>query len=670
MGFFGRSQKRNRFSLSRGGGARASGSLTDASDGSSRRNSTVAQQPPPQSHQSTFNTNEAPLAQPTPAPPPTPERTKSLKTVAFAKAQLGRAGSWRRSSITENAKYHVSTTKLGAGAYGSVMLGMDRHAGCSVAIKFIVDGRMKPSSLEREIGILRRLSQTDHPGICKMHAYLQPAETYGGDVRAEGGGQLSKALRGCHAIVMDAARGGELFEYVVKRDGLREAKSGPIFAQLVSVVQCAHAFGIVHRDLKLENVLLCGEPGEPDARHVRLVDWGLAHQHAIDADGRPIPEKLHSRCGSRSYMAPEVTNKEISSVRGYDGFEADVWSLGVCLFAIHMGFFPFEQANPDLDWRAGKVASGQLRGESTMATILSFYSERETTLSDSLVALLDRMLLFEPADRATLAEVAASPWLAPWLSPVPSGPCTVDSTGWAVPMRMGMTEDADEADGSADTSVEVSVEERTPIEELAERHVERNAEPHVQHEPAARGAIRDAEHEPVARGATLESLREEGATLESVREELREEERSQLPQVPPPTVERQDSSSTSYSTYSASSHASSQTSRLTSAGHSSIVYSVARLRQLAKLESPVEEEGSSHWAAVRYAIAGARKQAQAQRQQRRAKGNERRAKGDESPLGAHPELRHITALFSKTTLGYSTSRHLPDVITAESVACN
>ena len=57
-------------------------------------------------------------------------------------------------------------------------------------------------------------------------------------------------------------------------------------AQLVSVVQCAHAIGIVHRDLKLENVLLCGEPGVPDARHVRLIDWGLAHQHALDADGR------------------------------------------------------------------------------------------------------------------------------------------------------------------------------------------------------------------------------------------------------------------------------------------------------------------------------------------------------------------------------------------------
>lgn len=75
------------------------------------------------------------------------------------------------------------------------MLGMDWHTGCSVAIKFIVDGRMKPSSLEREVGILRRLSQTDHPGICKMHAYLPPAETYGGGgVRAEGGAQLSKVL--------------------------------------------------------------------------------------------------------------------------------------------------------------------------------------------------------------------------------------------------------------------------------------------------------------------------------------------------------------------------------------------------------------------------------------------------------------------------------------------
>ena len=106
MGFFGRSQKRNRFSLSRGGGARTSGSLTDASDGSSRRNSTVAA-PPPQPHQSILNTSEASVAQPTPAPPPTPERSKSLKTVAFAKAQLGRAGSWRRLYDTSDRTHRL-----------------------------------------------------------------------------------------------------------------------------------------------------------------------------------------------------------------------------------------------------------------------------------------------------------------------------------------------------------------------------------------------------------------------------------------------------------------------------------------------------------------------------------------------------------------------------------
>ena len=72
---------------------------------------------------------------------------------------------------------------------------------------------------------------------------------------------------------------------------------------------------------------------------------------------------------------------------GYNGFVSDVWSLGVCLFAMHLGFFPFEQANPALDWRARRVAQAQSSGGSAMATIFSFYPAMEVRLSPALASV-------------------------------------------------------------------------------------------------------------------------------------------------------------------------------------------------------------------------------------------------------------------------------------------
>ena len=310
-------------------------------------------------------------------------------------------------------RFVTSGHKLGSGAYGSVLLGTDLCMSLPVAIKFIPEGRMRPQSLEREVSMLRRLSEVNHPALVRFFAHVRPHEIESGELRTNGEQlPLQRSISQYHALVMEVARGGELFERVVKVDGLAERESAPICAQLCDAVRAAHSLGIAHRDLKLENVLLVGR-GDSDFRRIKLVDWGLAHQHALNPDGSVIHERLHSRCGSRSYMAPEVSNRELSAKVGYNGFAADVWSLGVCLFAIHLGFFPFEQADAEQDWRARRVVTAQREGRSTMETILSFYPQRPLRLSQPLLALIDRMLVFDPSERASLAEVLSSEWLAP-----------------------------------------------------------------------------------------------------------------------------------------------------------------------------------------------------------------------------------------------------------------
>jgi len=349
-----------------------------------------------------------------------PSRRASGAQPPTAEALAQREGAAR--PYTRPCRFFASDRKLGSGAYGTVLHGTDLSRESPVAIKFIPDGRMKPASLEREVSMLHRLSETGHPSLLRFYGHMRPDQVRSGAVRAMGAADqlLPKALDDCHALVMELADGGEIFAHVVKCGGMAEAELAPVFAQLVDAVRTAHRMGIAHRDLKLENCLLSGDA--KTAQRVKLIDWGLAHQHALDGDGEVVRERLHSRCGSRSYMAPEVTNRDISGTIGYDAFASDVWSLGVCLFAMLLGFFPFEQANPSLDWRAQRAIEAQEAGISTMATIFSFYPERELTsqLSPGIITLLDRMLVFAPGSRAALAEVCASEWLAPHLDKLPS----------------------------------------------------------------------------------------------------------------------------------------------------------------------------------------------------------------------------------------------------------
>lgn len=224
-------------------------------------------------------------------------------------------------------------------------------------------------------------------------------------VKAHGKGEGKYAqgpLAPYYYIFMELAGGGELFDQVIDRgaNAMSEATGRKFMSQLLAGVHHCHARGVAHRDLKLENVLLTRDGV------VKVIDFGLSHIYAKGGDGEfDRSVLLKEMCGSKSYAAPEV----LAGV-GYDGFLADMWSLGVCLFAMLSGFFPLDEAS-HADWRYQKLIDAQANGLSTVATVYSWYKRTAAHLSKEVVHLLDQLLIVEPTKRLGLPAVREHPWI-------------------------------------------------------------------------------------------------------------------------------------------------------------------------------------------------------------------------------------------------------------------
>ena len=176
------------------------------------------------------------------------------------------------------------------------------------------------------------------------------------------------------------------------------------FAQALEGVAFIHSRGVVHLDLKLENIMVRADGS------IVLIDFGLAQ---ILPAGAP-PPVLHDFKGSVAYAAPGVW------AGAYDGVKSDVWSLGVCLFTACSGFFPFVRARHD-DPLFQHVQQVQANGGSTVGAIFAWY-HRLVPFPPALVELLDRLLLIHEQTRCTVGEAIASVWVQSAPPPPPPPP--------------------------------------------------------------------------------------------------------------------------------------------------------------------------------------------------------------------------------------------------------
>ena len=177
----------------------------------------------------------------------------------------------------------------------------------------------------------------------------------------------------------DRNAGDELYNYLFRHGPLPPEKAQKIFTQLVGAVSYVHDLSCVHRDLKLENILL------DKHENVKLCDFGFTREY----EGKI--SHLQTFCGTVCYSAPEMLKGE-----KYAGEKVDVWSLGIILYALLAGELPFDD-DDDLV---------------TKHKILSTEPRYPNTFPPDARALLERLLSKRPLIRPSLSDILTDSFLA------------------------------------------------------------------------------------------------------------------------------------------------------------------------------------------------------------------------------------------------------------------
>ncbi|CAH1246799.1 MELK [Branchiostoma lanceolatum] len=259
--------------------------------------------------------------------------------------------------------YYQLRHTIGSGGFAKVKLAHHILTGEKVAVKIMDKAALGPDlpRVQIEIEAMKTLT---HQHVCKLYQVLET------DTKI--------------FMVLEYCPGGELFDYIVAKDRLPEEEARVFFRQIVSAVAYIHTEGYAHRDLKPENLLL------DEAHNLKLIDFGLCAKPKGGMD-----HQLSTCCGSPAYAAPELIQGD-----EYLGAEADVWSMGVLLYALMCGFLPFDDDNVGALYR--KIRKGQY--------------EIPDWLSPQSVDLINVMLQVNPKLRINVKELLCHPWLTEGLA--------------------------------------------------------------------------------------------------------------------------------------------------------------------------------------------------------------------------------------------------------------
>ena len=246
---------------------------------------------------------------------------------------------------------------LGEGAFAKVRLATQIHIKEKCAIK-IVDKRFLENvqdiqRLRKEIKILKKIR---HKNIIQLYDIMESKTNL--------------------YFVMEYCKGGELFDFIVKKKKLTEKEACVFFHQIINGVEYLHNQGIIHRDLKPENLLL------DEKNQIKISDFGLSTFFTKD-------NFLQTACGTPSYAPPEM----LEGLQ-YNGEASDIWSCGIILYAMLCGSLPFTESKEDI--------------------IVEKIKKHEYKIPDYLSKeaqdILNHILKINPIERYTIESIKKHPW--------------------------------------------------------------------------------------------------------------------------------------------------------------------------------------------------------------------------------------------------------------------
>jgi len=263
-------------------------------------------------------------------------------------------------------KKYITQKLLGVGTYGQVFLVQNKYTKEYFAMKEIPktsEDLLSDNEIMDEIEILKNL---DHPDIVRITEFYNTENSY--------------------YLINEYCKYGELYEQV--KNEFSETQIAVMFRQILSGIAYLHSNNIIHRDLKLENILISdiekSITTNEDLFLVKIIDFGTAKIF----DKNKIPRAI---VGSIYYIAPEVILKKY-------GKECDMWSLGVILYMFIVGHAPFDgRSNRDI---MEKIKGGKyLKNE-----------KRWKKASNEVKDLINKLLVLEPEKRLTAFEALRHPW--------------------------------------------------------------------------------------------------------------------------------------------------------------------------------------------------------------------------------------------------------------------
>lgn len=299
---------------------------------------------------------------------------------------------------------------LGCGHFAVVKVAKHVFTGERVAVKVIDKTKLDEVSRAHLFKEVRCMKLVQHPNVVRLYEVIDTqTKLY---------------------LVQELGDGGDMYEYIMNHEqGLSEDRARHYFQQIVLAIDYCHKLHIVHRDLKLENVIFF-----KSLDVAKLTDFGFSNKFTPG-------HKLDTSCGSLAYSAPEVLLGD-----SYEAPAVDIWSLGVILFMLVCGRAPFYEVNDS----------------ETLINIMDVRYSVSDHVSLACQTLIEKMLVREPYLRCTLGDIMEDTWFQGTHPPVLPTPVPLVTELPLTPEEHNYVVDIMEAGNIADRStVQKSLEGNT-----------------------------------------------------------------------------------------------------------------------------------------------------------------------------------------------------------------